>query len=51
MKGDITMDIMKERIKLIELNNILAYMLEERSKEEILELIEETIDVINLFKE
>jgi hypothetical protein len=45
------MDIMKERIKFIELNNILAYMLETRSKEEILELVEETLDIINLFKE
>jgi len=45
------MDIMKERIKIIELNNILDYMLEEMSKEEILELIDETIDIIKLFKE
>lgn len=41
----------KERIKLIELNNILDFLLETRSKEEILKLIEETLDVINLFKE
>ena len=40
----------KERIKLIELNNILDFLLETRSKEEILKLIEETIDVIDLFK-
>lgn len=45
------MDIMKERIKIIELNNILDYMLEEMSKEEILKLIDETIDIIKLFKE
>ena len=45
------MDIMKERVKLIELNNILYYMLDTMSKEEIIELIEGTIDVINLFKE
>ena len=40
----------KERIKIIELNNILDFLLETRSKEEILKLIEETLDVINLFK-
>ena len=40
----------KERIKLIELNNILDYFLEIMSKEELLKLINETIDVINLFK-
>lgn len=45
------MNIMKERIKIMELTNILDQMLETRSKEEILELVEETIDVINLFKE
>lgn len=50
MKGDLTMDIMQERIKFIELTNILEYMLETRSKEEILELVEETLDIINLFK-
>lgn len=44
------MDMMKERIKLIELTNILDYMLETRNKQEILELIEETIDIIKLFK-
>lgn len=41
----------KERIKLIELNNILDFLLETRSKEEILKLIEETLDIIDLFKE
>ena len=45
------MNIMKERITIIELNNILDYLLEEMSKEEILELIDETIDIIKLFKE
>ena len=40
----------KERIKLIELNNILDYFLEKMSKEELLKLIEENIDVIDLFK-
>lgn len=48
-KGDVKMD--KERIKLIELNNILDFLLETRSKEEILKLIEETLDIIDLFKE
>ena len=44
------MDTMNERIKIIELNNVLAYFLETMSKEELLKLIDETIDVINLFK-
>lgn len=40
----------KERIKFMELVNILDYMLETRNTEEILNLIEETLDIINLFK-
>lgn len=40
----------KERIKIIELNNILDYLLETKSKEEILKLIKENLDIIDLFK-
>lgn len=47
-KGDVKMD--KERIKFMELVNILDYMLETRNTDEILDLIEETLDIINLFK-
>jgi len=43
--------ISQERIRLNELNNILDYMLETMSKEEILVLIEETLDILSLFKE
>lgn len=44
------MDTMKERIKYIELTDILEYFLETMSKDEILHLVDEAIDIINLFK-